>query len=244
MIALSILHRVTAIDLSACNVVSQETILSNFMQINEDHPLDRFSRRLAEETVNPAITSLTDKVTLKLHVLPGDGYFSPTALGIFLRAESSASRVYYTLDGTAPTLQGSRVLYSAPYVHVDTPYKVSRRRRLRAVAAEVGVDGFLYRSEEVDYRYVIEASDRPDAFGFFVPGVEGSGYFVRLGIEIAAAARAQVSGNQEFADFNTTLGLGPYSTQLRLLHLPSIDPDLLGFEGGFFGMHFHQFFLF
>jgi hypothetical protein len=55
-------------------------------------------------------------------------------------------------------------------------------------------------------------------------------------IESSAAARAQLAGGQEFADFNTSLGIGTYADQMRLLHLPTIDPDLIGFEGGFGGM--------
>ena len=54
-----------------------------------------------------------------------------------------------------------------------------------------------------------------------------------MAIEVPAAARAQVAGGQEFADFNTSLGIGTYSTQLKLLHLPSIDRELGGFEGAF-----------
>eukprot|EP00604_Paraphysomonas_vestita_P001611 CAMPEP_0174822304 /NCGR_PEP_ID=MMETSP1107-20130205/14895_1 /TAXON_ID=36770 /ORGANISM="Paraphysomonas vestita, Strain GFlagA" /LENGTH=466 /DNA_ID=CAMNT_0016040871 /DNA_START=484 /DNA_END=1884 /DNA_ORIENTATION=- len=50
---------------------------------------------------------------------------------------------------------------------------------------------------------------------------------------MASKARAQLATSQEFADFNTTLGIGTYSDQLQLIHLPSIDPDLIGFEGGF-----------
>ena len=69
-----------------------------------------------------------------------------------------------------------------------------------------------------------------------MPGVESGGYFVRVGIEMSAEARAQLAGGQEFADFATELGIGTYSDQLRLLHLLSIDPDLNGFEGGFTGM--------
>lgn len=59
---------------------------------------------------------------------------------------------------------------------------------------------------------------------------------MRLGIEMEAAARAQLAGGQEFADFTTKLGMGPYKRQLTLLHLPSLDPDLTGFEGGFTGI--------
>lgn len=68
-----------------------------------------------------------------------------------------------------------------------------------------------------------------------MPGIETQGYFVRLGVEMEAAARAQLAGGQEFADFATKLGMGPYQKQLTLLHLPSLDPDLTGFEGGFTG---------
>jgi hypothetical protein len=54
-----------------------------------------------------------------------------------------------------------------------------------------------------------------------------------MAIEVPSAARAQVAGGQEFADFNTSLGIGTYATQMKLLHLPSIDRELGGFEGAF-----------
>jgi hypothetical protein len=56
-----------------------------------------------------------------------------------------------------------------------------------------------------------------------------------VGLEIEAAARAQLAGGQEFADFATPLGVGTYATQIRALYLLGIDPDLQGFEGGFPG---------
>jgi hypothetical protein len=59
------------------------------------------------------------------------------------------------------------------------------------------------------------------------------GYFARMAIEVPSAARAQVAGGQEFADFNTSLGIGTYATQMKLLHLPTIDRELGGFEGAF-----------
>jgi hypothetical protein len=52
-------------------------------------------------------------------------------------------------------------------------------------------------------------------------------------MEMAAAARAQSSAGQEFANFSTKLGVGTYWGQLRPLELPKIDPDLNGFEGGY-----------
>ena len=52
-----------------------------------------------------------------------------------------------------------------------------------------------------------------------------------------AKARAQTAGGQEFADFYSHLGYGTYANQTHALHLPDIDPDLNGFEGGFAGTH-------
>jgi len=44
------------------------------------------------------------------------------------------------------------------------------------------------------------------SFGYFVPGVESGGNFVRVGLEMKALARAQLVGGQEYADFFTNLG--------------------------------------
>ena len=49
--------------------------------------------------------------------------------------------------------------------------------------------------------------------------------------DISSPDRAQAAGGQEFADFATELGVGTYKNQARPLELPSIDPDLNGFEG-------------
>jgi hypothetical protein len=49
-----------------------------------------------------------------------------------------------------------------------------------------------------------------------------------------AAVRAQKPKGQEFADYFSALGKGPYENQLNLLRLTDIDPDLTGFEGGVF----------
>ena len=79
--------------------------------------------------------------------------------------------------------------------------------------------------------YVVESSDRPNSFGFLVPGVESKGVysfyyslthslthskgiFLRVGLEMKAAARAQTAGGQEFADFNTKLATGTYEDQV------------------------------
>jgi hypothetical protein len=238
-------HLISAINLSGCNVNGTSSLK---VMNNDDHADTEFdsnlyesssNRLLAQENVdeNMAITNITSRITLKLRVLPEDGTFSPTALAAFVRSDSTKAKIYYTIDGDSPTLKSSWLTYDSPYLHIETPFYSGRRRKVTAVAVEIGLDGSYYRSEEVTYYYLVEGSDRPGAYGFLVPGVESSGYFLRVALEVEAAARAQVSGSQEFADFNTTLGLGPYSSQIRALHLPSIDPDLTGFEGGFSGMY-------
>lgn len=53
---------------------------------------------------------------------------------------------------------------------------------------------------------------------------------------MVATARAQASGSQEFADYFSKYGYGTYKDQVQQLHLPSLDPDLDGFEGGYPGL--------
>jgi hypothetical protein len=59
------------------------------------------------------------------------------------------------------------------------------------------------------------------------------GNFVISQMEMAAAARAQAAGGQEFADFSSYLGVGTYPGQLAHIHLPDVDPELNVFEGGY-----------
>lgn len=216
--------------------ISEATSLNKEMRSNMTFQsiIDESSQdRRLQSTADTPIVNQVGSASINLYIYPDDGFFSPTALGVFMRAETAEAKVYYTIDGDSPTLSSRFLTYDSPYLHIDTPYLTGRNRTVRAVAAYFWIDGNLYRSEEVVRHYIVEAAARPHSYGFLIPGVEGQGYFLRVGLEMAAAARAQVSGKQEFADFNTYLGYGPYSSQLTALHLPSIDPDLLGFEGGF-----------
>ena len=47
--------------------------------------------------------------------------------------------------------------------------------------------------------------------------------------------RAQGGNVQELADYDTTLAIGTYQNQLRVLSLLELDADLTGFDGGFPG---------
>ena len=79
---------------------------------------------------------------------------------------------------------------------MNNPFGSKRNRTLTIVAVVNAqfVDGKWVgmRSEQHQMWYIIEASARPLAYGFLVPGVETTGHFVKFVIEAAAAARAQV----------------------------------------------------
>ena len=201
---------------------------------------------------DPDITLLP---SLKLYVDPPSGHSSPAALGVFARASDPSALVYYTSWDTTkdagvmypPSLDSddSNTVFiseETPYIQLDTPFRATRARTLILVAV-VEDDGSLFRSEQLVYNYTIEGSARPYSYGFLVPGIESGGHFVRYGIEIAAKARAQVAGGQEFADFDTNLGIGTYDSQIKTLNLQDIDPELTGFEGGFPGTIVYLLFL-
>lgn len=226
----------------ACIILSSlvwraEAIASDVsIVVNEDGTgqqqidIDKFeSRRLAGSVV----AELTNRINMKLFVEPSNGTFSPHALTIFVRCSNPLALAYYTLDGSPPTLSSTFTTYDQPYINVDTPFAVKRNRILRIICAVIEVDSLYALSPEIKNHYAVEATDRPGSYGFLVPGVESSGYFLRVGLEMSAAARAQLAGGQEFADFATPLGVGTYATQIRALNLLGVDPDLQGFEGGF-----------
>ena len=190
------------------------------------------------------ISSITLDPELILYVDPPDGHSSPAALGVFARANDPTALVYYDEFGKNPFLNSTFLTYSTPYIQLDTPFKASRNRTLSVVAVMTDETGAKTRSEQYILHYFVEGTARPSSYGFLVPGTESGGYFVRFGIEIAATARAQVAGGQEFADFFTNLGIGTYATQISALHLISLDPDLQGFEGGFPGeCYLHKIFI-
>lgn len=175
---------------------------------------------------------------LILYIDPPNGHISPAALGVFVRSNDPDAVVYWEVfaTGSTPVLPSLESLapltYDTPYIELDTPFKASRNRTLIVVAVVTDPEGNT-RSKQITLDYVVEGSARPNSYGFLVPGIESGGYFVRYGVEIAATARAQVAGGQEFADFFTNLGIGTYDTQIQAINLLELDPDLTGFEGGF-----------
>lgn len=187
-----------------------------------------------------------DEKRLKLYIDPPSGSFSPTALAVFARGSDPSSIVHYELDIAGvcndPTHSSSSITYDSPYIELDTLFKGSRTRIFKVVATLSNAYG-IFRSEQYEYTYYVEAAARPHSYGFLIPSIESSGYFVRFRIEVPATARAQTSGGQEFADYFTNLGVGTYASnvnaqypQIKALNLLSIDSDLQGFEGGFSGL--------
>jgi len=173
---------------------------------------------------------------------PPCGFLSVSALGVSAMCKSPYNkptcRIYYSFEKlntvpaqpTQPTEASPYATINNPYIHMDSPFGTNRNRTVTLVAVDTATN---YRSEPLILWYLIEAEARPGAYAFMVPGVETDGYFVKLALEMKAQARAQAAGGQEFADFNTNLGVGTYSGQIVPLHLPNLDPDLNGFEGGF-----------
>jgi hypothetical protein len=180
---------------------------------------------------NPEISNSS---TLILYADPPSGHSSPHAMSAFVRANDKNALVYYDDKGELPTLESPFLTYDTPYIQLDTPFKASRNRTLIVIAVVIDETG-IYRSQQITLRYFVEGAARPFSYGFLVPGIESGGYFLRYGVEIAATARAQVAGGQEFSDFFTDLGIGPYGTQITPLNLLRFDQDLTGFEGGFPG---------
>eukprot|EP01032_Pedospumella_encystans_P011343 gene11343-13192_t len=190
------------------------------------------------QTVYGTIESnFTESPTLILVVDPPDGHSSPAALGVFARANDPDAIVYYDLYGNSPTFGPYNRTYESPFIQLDTPFQASRNRTIAMIAylETENEDGTItiVRSKLIRRNYFVEGAARENSFGFLVPGVESGGFFIKFGLEIAAQARAQVAGGQEFANFSSRLGIGTYDVQVAALNLVSLDPDLTGFEGGF-----------
>ena len=206
---------------------------SSFRNNNMHSP----ARNLLSYDLNTPISQLSTTKDLNMIALPENGFFSPTALAVFLRCTSPTAVVYWTTNNLPPTFASSSLTYDTPYLNLAQPYGCGRHLRVRAIATETTVDSVLHISEEIDRTYLVESAARPLSKMYFIPGIDTDSYFVRVNIETAAAERAQASSGQEFADFNTSLGVGTYYNQVIGLHLKSVcnDDALTGFEGGFSG---------
>jgi hypothetical protein len=187
--------------------------------------------------------------SFELQYDPPNGYFSNTALAVhvFVVPDKENLKIYYEVDGNKPTLSSSFATFDKPYIQLTTPFGYGRLRNLTIVAVYESEFG-IFRSAQHALHYYVEASARPSSYAFLVPGLESNGAFLGLGIEMNASARAQIvtaggsvgTGTNEFADFFSYLGIGTYEGQTFPLNLSAIDPQLVGFEGGFAGMSLYR----
>lgn len=187
--------------------------------------------------------------TLSIIYDPPNNHMEPAAISVFARGSDPTSVIYYELDTDGkscndPTTSSTMITYSTPYIEVKTLFKGKRNRILKLIAVLIDDNDVpIYRSQQYELNYIVEGGDRPDSYGFLIPGTESNGYFLRFRIQVPATARAQSASGQEFADFFSYLGYGTYQStpypQIKALNLVDIDPDLQGFEGGFAGMIIH-----
>ena len=121
--------------------------------------------------------------SLTVFVEPPSGASCPTALGVFVRASVADAIIYYVIydklyaytDITSATT--TYATYKKPYIQIDTPYLAPRTRHLQLVA----VSGNK-RSVAYNLTYYVEAGSRPYSYAFFVPGLESSAYFLKVGL--------------------------------------------------------------
>ena len=128
---------------------------------------------------------------------PPTGFHSPTALGVYVEASNINAKIYYEIDGiirnfsisyalthslefvgtsagVTPTLDSPYATFDSPYIHIELPYAAHKNRTLTMIAVEPFEITFK-RSISYTMHYVVESADRPNSFGFLVPGVESKG---------------------------------------------------------------------
>ena len=225
-------HRVLAV---------HESNSSVHLEIEEDAADEGSGGRRRLEIVHPSIeSSMVLSPDISIMYDPPNWSFSPCALGLFVRTNKETAKIYYEFEDVytqivaPPTLASAFTTWDSPYIHINTPFGATRNRSVTIIAVWFDYNQQkLVRSDPIPLHYKVEADARPLAYGFLVPGVESKSYFLKFVIEMKAAARAQVAGGQEFADFYTYLGVGTYSGQIIPMKMTDLHPDLNGFEGGF-----------
>jgi len=217
------------------------------------------SRRLqADPTVPITELNFIEDPTIQIYCDPPGG-FVPKALGLFARATrmvgiapnevEEKGVIYYEVSNTEgnlikpPTLNSPMLTYESPYIHVFTGFDSALLKTIVMTAVfGQGDEAVLipFRSANKTLEFTVEGGDRQNSFAFMIPGVETAGHFLRVALEVQAAARAQSAGSQEFANFYTPGGIGTYpktdkmDAQVLWYDLPNeLDKDLDGFEGGY-----------
>jgi len=181
-----------------------------------------------EITLDPLLTIQYDP--------PIDASYT-ASIGLYVRANDPNAIIFYEFDGLNPTFESNTATFDRPYIQVESitvPInEIAPRNRSITIVAVSKINQFIIRSEQYILKYFVVSGARPRSSGFLVPGVESSGFFIKLLLEERSALRAVAASRQEFADFSTPLGVGTYLEQIIALPLNLLDPDLVGFVGGY-----------
>lgn len=161
----------------------EQGLSENEINVFEASQSSVINRRLFDTDV--PITSIKEIIQLSDLILiydPPEHHFSPTALGVYVQVvDYPDAKVYYALDGSYPTLSSPYATFRSPYIQIDTPYSFPRERNLTIVGIVVDdVLGGTVRTKEYHLHYFVEGRNRPYSYGFFVPGIETSGYLLRV----------------------------------------------------------------
>lgn len=168
-----------------------------------------------------------------LNITLDSTFIASSALSLYARASDETARVYYSTTGLPPTFSSPHLTHDTPYLHLDDAPPLY----LVAFSSFTDVFGETHvaRSKQLKVVFHAEAKERPASYGYLVPGVESGGFFVGIRLEMNfSAIRGQRPEGQEFAEYYSHLGKGPYKDQLNVLQLTAVDGELQGFEGGVF----------
>ena len=100
-------------------------------------------------------------LTLSLAIDPPNGTFTPTALAAYLWSDDTSANIYYTLDGSYPTIKSKYVNISNPYLLLESTDK-SSYATVTAIAAKYDNNFQIwYRSNLISATYEIESGQRP-----------------------------------------------------------------------------------
>ena len=72
--------------------------------------------------------------TLTIQYDPPNGFFSPSAIGIYVSASNPDASVYYAVDGNLPTFDSPFCHTGSNYIQLNTPFGYGRLRNLTLIA--------------------------------------------------------------------------------------------------------------
>ena len=90
--------------------ISEEIVYSSIENL--------FSNGNHSAIINTASIQYSANLTLQYD--PPAGYFSPTSLGLYVRASDPTAIIFYTFDGSLPNITSPTATYDSPYIEIDS----------------------------------------------------------------------------------------------------------------------------